>query len=85
MGVLHVVVEKGLRIFVAPINQAGHHAHHTTIGVYIPHTFQPKLAAFSTLDMATPLVHAVDEITTGGEVSISNNARDHLVAVLLVG
>lgn len=84
VGILHTL-ETGLRAFVVPISQAGHHTHHITTGVYIPHTFQPKLAALSTSDMLTPLVHAADEITTGGEVSINRIARNHLVTRLLVG
>lgn len=33
----------------------------------------------------TPLVHAVDNITIGGEVNINNAAKNHLVAALSVG
>jgi hypothetical protein len=56
-----------------------------TIGVYMPHTFQPKLAAFKTSIRVTPLVHAVVDITIGGEVNINNTAKMPLVATLLVG
>lgn len=75
----------GLRVFVIPISQAGHHIHQMTIGVYIPHTFQPKLAAFRTSVKVTPLVHVVVNITIGGEVNINNTAKMPLVATLLVG
>jgi len=84
MGTFHIL-EMGVSAFVEPISQAGHQTHHIIIGVYIPHTFQPKLAAFSTSDIATLPVHAADEITTGGEVSINNIATDHLMVGLLVG
>jgi hypothetical protein len=56
-----------------------------TIGVYIPHTFQPKLAAFRTSVTVMPLIHAVVDITIGGEVNNSNTAEMPLVAKLLVG
>lgn len=72
-------------MFVAPISQAGHHTHHMTTGVYIPHTFQPKLAAFNTSDMVRPLAHAAVEMTFGGETKINSAAKMHLEARLLVG
>ena len=72
-------------MFVAPMSQAGHHTHHITTGVYIPHTFQPKLAAFNTSDMVRPLVHVAVEITTGGEVKINSAAKIKLIGRLLVG
>lgn len=83
-GTLHILKVE-LRVFVVPMSHAGHQTHQMIIGVYIPHTFHPKLAAFSTSDIVIPLVHAADDITIGGEVSINRITRNNLVTRFLVG
>lgn len=50
-----------------PISQAGHHTHHTTTCVHMPHTSQPNAAWVITDSTDTPVYQQTPKRTMGGE------------------
>lgn len=68
-----------------PTTQAGHQMHQITTAVYIPHTFQPKLAPKSTSAREIRHSWAAEYMTTGGATALSNPAREYLMTGLALG
>jgi len=57
-----------------PISQAGHHTHHTTTCVHIPHTSQPNAAWVMTVSTDTPVYQQAPRRTMGGESRFSSKS-----------
>lgn len=57
-----------------PMSQAGHHTHHTTTCVHIPHTSHPKAASVNTVSTDTPVYQHTLKRTAGGERRLSSTS-----------
>lgn len=68
-----------------PTSQAGHQRHHTTTGVYMPQTFQPKLASFNRSAILMSQIWAAAYKIVGGDTTLRRPARDQRRPRFLTG